>query len=96
MQRREKSRPVLRGPAGTGAAPPADDDDAGVAVAGKADDVGGGISCVGSTAAAADRRDEDTGVIDWPSPPPFSRLPITGRPTTHIRPHVHEHTLQVE
>ena len=74
IRRSEKSLPVLRVAAGTGA--PADDDGT---AAGKADD--GGISCIGSTAAAADRRDDDADVIDCPSP--FSRLPIN---TTYCTP----------
>jgi len=62
----------LRAAAGAGAPGAAmDDDDDGAAV-GNVDD--GGISWVGSTAAAADRLDDDADVIDCPSP--FSRFPI--------------------
>jgi len=64
----EKSRRGLRGAGGAGATV----DEDGTAV-GKVDD--GAIICVGSTAAAAERRDDDADVIEWPSP--FSRLPIS-------------------
>ena len=68
IRRMEKSRRGLRGAGGAGATV----DEDGTAV-GKVDD--GAIICVGSTAAAAERRDDDADVIEWPSP--FSRLPIS-------------------
>jgi len=71
MRLSDSSLPVLRAAAGAGA-PAAIVDDDGEA-AGKVDD--GGINCVGSTAAEAERRDDDAEVVDWPSL--FSLLPIT-------------------
>jgi len=71
MRLSENSLPVFRAAAGAGApgAPIVDDDGAAV---GNVDD--GGISWVGSTAAVADRLDDDADAIDCPSP--FSRFPI--------------------
>jgi len=83
MRLSENSRPVLRAAAGAGA--PAETDDDGAAD-GSVDD--GGISCVGSTAAGADRRDDDADVMDCASP--FSRLPIaTLHCTQTLKPSAH-------
>jgi len=69
MRLRENSLPVLRAAAGAGAPAGMLDEDG-------AEVDEGGISWVGSTAAAAERLEDDADVMECPSPP-LSRLPIS-------------------